>query len=170
VGFPGETENDVEATLDLIRQIQFDGLFAFIYSDRPNAPAAHFGNKISEFDKKARLQAVLACQEAFTIQKNQALVGSLQRVLVDGLSKNGPREGGGGVPENGGAGAQWAGRTGSNKIVHFVSEQQTDASNQRLTGLTLEIMIEKAMPHSLWGRPTSNPAGFMAKGEQTHAA
>ena len=69
VGFPGETQADFQATLDMIQQVDFDGLFAFIYSDRPNAPAARFDGKVEEGVKKERLQAVLALQEAVTRRK-----------------------------------------------------------------------------------------------------
>ena len=76
VGFPGESEADFEETLDLIRTIEFDGLFAFKYSDRPNAPAAKYDAKVSDRQMKKRLQILLDLQEACTKKKNQALVGS----------------------------------------------------------------------------------------------
>lgn len=170
VGFPGETESDFEATLRLIRQIGFDGMFAFIYSDRPNAPAARFAGKIAESTKKRRLQQVLACQEEFTIQKNEALVGSVQHILVDGLSKHLFNETGQGAPSEPVKATQWAGRTGTNKIVHFRHETPSRSRNQILTGRMLALMIEKAMPHSLWGRILSNPGGSLQKGAQTYAA
>jgi len=170
VGFPGESEADFEATLNLLRQVAFDGLFAFIYSDRPDAPAARFSGKIEESIKKERLQKVLACQEAFTLQKNQSMVGSIQRILVDGLSKHlsdETEERQFPVPL---AGTQWSGRTGTNKIVHFIQEAPHDAGNQLLTGCILELMIDKAMAHSLWGRMLSPPIGSSGKGAQTYAA
>ncbi len=165
VGFPGETESDFQLTLDLIRQVQYDGLFAFIYSDRPNVPAAHFDHKIAEAEKKERLQAVLALQDVFTTQKNQALVGTVQKVLVDGLGKTGPHHPEEGIPDDRGAVGHWAGRTGSNKIVHFASACSSGGLNERLTGQTLTIMIEKAMSHSLWGHIISSPTESVAKGE-----
>ena len=87
VGFPGETEADFKETLDLIRTVEFDGLFAFKYSDRPNAAAARFLNKISEPEKKERLEKVLDLQDRYTIKKNKALEGSVQSILVEGLSR-----------------------------------------------------------------------------------
>ncbi len=170
VGFPGETKQDFEATLELIREVEYDGLFAFIYSDRPNAPAAHFDQKITESEKKERLQAVLACQEQFTLRKNQDMVGSVRKVLVEGPGKSVSAGQGGATREDIAAGRRWSGRTGTNKIVHFVEATPTNTPNQRLTGLTVEIMIERAMPHSLWGRHLSHANGPMGKGEQTHAA
>ena len=59
VGFPGETEADFNETMDLMKMVEFDGLFAFVYSDRPNAPAVQFKNKISEEEKRERLQILL---------------------------------------------------------------------------------------------------------------
>jgi tRNA-2-methylthio-N6-dimethylallyladenosine synthase len=82
VGFPGESEADFDNTLSLIQEVGFDGLFAFIYSDRPNAPAVQLSDKVNDTDKKARLHKVLSCQEKFTHLKNHELVGSIQEVLV----------------------------------------------------------------------------------------
>ncbi len=155
VGFPGETDEEFEDTMSLIDQVGFDGLFAFIYSDRPNAPAVRFENKIDEAIKKERLQKVLICQEAFTRKKNRALTGSIQEILVDGLSKHLNYISEDRPTHDGKDGMQWSGRTGTNKIVHFMQEAPADAWNQMLTGRTMEIMIEKAMSHSLWGRPLS---------------
>ncbi|KJS30935.1 MAG: hypothetical protein VR64_13785 [Desulfatitalea sp. BRH_c12] len=172
VGFPGETQADFEATLQLIRQIGYDGLFAFIYSDRPNAPAARFDGKLDEATKKERLQAVLTCQETFTLQKNKALVGSAQQVLVDGLSKHVSNENEMDEPvlDAPSTGVQWSGRTGTNRIVHFLNEPSADSGNEMLTGRILELMIEKAMPHSLWGRLTPHPIGSSGKGAHPYAA
>jgi tRNA-2-methylthio-N6-dimethylallyladenosine synthase len=152
VGFPGETEQDFEATLSLINEIGFDGLFAFIYSDRPNAPAVRFEDKVDAAVKKERLQRVLACQEDHTFRKNRALVGTVQQVLVDGVSgrRDRPDPGDGFNSQNGRS--QWTGRTSTNKIVHFAEEAQHLFNNQILTGQLLRIMIEEALPHCLVGR------------------
>ncbi len=170
VGFPGETDADFEATLSLIEQVAYDGLFAFIYSDRPNAPAARFSDKVDEAVKKERLQKVLACQEAFTQQKNEDLVGTVQSILVDGLGKQLAGESQTVEPADGTTDTQWAGRTGTNKIVHFINNSSDVGHNQLLTGRILELMIERAMSHSLWGRIISHPKGFSGKGEDHHAA
>lgn len=149
VGFPGESDDDFQATLGLLQRMQFDGLFAFAYSDRPNAPAARFDHKVEEDVKKERLQAVLALQEKITQNKNQQLVGTEQEVLVDGPST-------GSSPQLAGVG-QWSGRNSGNKIVHFCHPSGEDKNKQWLTGRVMNIMIEKAMPHCLWGRPRSAP-------------
>jgi tRNA-2-methylthio-N6-dimethylallyladenosine synthase len=145
VGFPGETEADFQATMDLIDTVQYDGLFAFIYSDRPNAPAARFDQKIDEAVKKERLQTVLAYQEKVTRQKNKALVGSEQAVLVDGPNPGSAFN----MPDS----DPWSGRTQSNKIVHFNYPSDGNLDKQWLTGRIMDIMIEKALPHCLYGRP-----------------
>ena len=172
VGFPGERAEDFEATLSLIRQVEFDGLFAFIYSDRPNAPAAHFDRKLDETTKKARLQMVLSCQERFTLAKHRAMVGTTQEILVDGPSKHGIAE-----TTNTGEGAinkpvRWSGRTLGNTIVHFDADGTQPSENQGLTGQLMQIMIEKAMPHCLWGRPASSRGLRHApgKGDRHYAA
>jgi tRNA-2-methylthio-N6-dimethylallyladenosine synthase len=172
VGFPGESEEDFEATLELIRQVKFDGLFAFVYSDRPNAPAAKFSDKIADSLKKQRLQQVLNCQADFTLAKHQALVGTVQEILVDGKSKHRNDA----LPVSGAdaqrSGTQWSGRTATNKIVHFIQKAASSAENQMLTGQLMQIMIEEALPHCLWGNPTtSNTRSDSAcKGDNSYAA
>ncbi len=148
VGFPGETPEDFQDTLSLIQQVAYDGLFAFMYSDRPNAPAAHFPEKISEAEKAERLQQVLGLQESITIEKNQSLVHSVQVVLVEGVSQR--MNTSESPPE---ATPQWYGRTPGHKIVHFPEPEQLFASGN--IGRLKTIRIEKAFSHSLWGRPVS---------------
>ncbi len=87
VGFPGETERQFQATLDLIESVRYDGLFAFMYSDRPNAPAAAFSEKIADAVKKERLQVLLDLQGTISREKHQALVGQTRQVLVEGPSR-----------------------------------------------------------------------------------
>jgi tRNA-2-methylthio-N6-dimethylallyladenosine synthase len=147
VGFPGESENDFQATLDLIQEMKFDGLFTFAFSNRPNAPAARFDRQVEENVKKERLQAVLACQEKITQNKNHQLVGTEQEVLVDGPSAGSSAQ----APGT----EQWSGRNPGNKIVHFYHPHGEGKNNQWLTGRVMNIMIEKALPHCLWGRPRS---------------
>ena len=148
VGFPGETPEDFEDTLSLIRQVAYDGLFAFMYSDRPNAPAAHFPEKISEAEKAERLQRVLGLQETLTLEKNQSLVHSVQVVLVEGVSQR--MNASEASPETT---PQWYGRTPGHKIVHFPERERLGVSGN--LGRLKTIRIEKAFSHSLWGRPVS---------------
>ncbi len=157
VGFPGETDADFEQTLSLIEQVGYEGLFSFMYSDRPNAPAVHFKDKLPEKIKNERLQTVLNLQGEFTNRKNQQMVGKIQEILVDGPGR-GPIDGHcHDLSDNGNHQKQWSGRTLCNKIVHFYAEAGNGSDNQVLTGRLMDIMIEKAMPHCLWGNPHIQP-------------
>jgi len=164
VGFPGETDADFQQTLELIAQVEFDNLFAFIYSDRPDAPASHFRSKVPDAVKKERLQEVLASQKGHTLTKNKALVGSIQKVLVDGLSKNQPANDGSTPEALSTAQKSWSGRTATNKIVHFIKDAPQPFPNQTLTGRLMDIMIERVMPHCLWGRPLDRHDEPLGKG------
>lgn len=150
VGFPGENRQDFEDTLSLIQTVEFDSLFAFAYSDRPNAPAARFSDKVSETEKKERLQILLKLQEEITLKKHQARVGEKVEILVEGKSKKQHRV----SSESGNFGTvdtlQWTGRTSDNKIVNFNSPASDD-SHPVDVGERVTLTIEKAYPHSLWG-------------------
>jgi hypothetical protein len=131
VGFPGETERDFEDTLKLIREIGFDASFSFIYSARPGTPAASFADDTPLAVKKerlARLQALINEQAAAI---SQAMVGSTQRVLVEGPSKKDPD--------------QLAGRTENNRVVNF-------DGHPHLVGHFVDLQITHALSHSLRGR------------------
>ncbi|MCK5509595.1 MAG: tRNA (N6-isopentenyl adenosine(37)-C2)-methylthiotransferase MiaB, partial [Desulfobacterales bacterium] len=150
VGFPGETRADFEETLDLIKEVEFDGIFAFKYSDRPNAPAARFTNKITEQEKKDRLQTLLNLQEYFTAKKNKALVGSNELVLVEGLSKKK-------VDKDDAQSkcqyVQWTGRTETNKVVNFIQNKGVIPGDRISKGKIVHVKIEKAYSHSFSGKP-----------------
>jgi tRNA-2-methylthio-N6-dimethylallyladenosine synthase len=163
VGFPGEGRDDFEATLSLISDVQFDGLFAFIYSDRPSAPAARFADKVPEAVKQERLQALLELQEGITLRKNRALVGTVQEVLVEGTSKRIARHApdpGGDEPPSRDAGTvrQWTGRNGTFKIVHFCDPPEAAGgsfTNPVDAGMLIPVEIERAFAHSLRGSPAA---------------
>ena len=167
VGFPGETDRQFKATLDLIEAVRYDGLFAFMYSDRPSAPAAAFSGKIAEPVKKERLQTLLNLQERITREKHQAMVGRTLRVLVEGPSR-------GLKPDDSAIAAsqiQWSGRSSSNHIIHFAVPEDFLAKKELLTGAFADIMIEGAYAHSLWGRLIHGPMNAaQGKGETTIAA
>ena len=143
VGFPGETRQDFNETLELIKSVKYDSLFAFKYSDRAYAPASAFLDKVSEAEKKERLAQVLGLQKTYTIQQNQALVNTVQAVLVDGYSKKHHKM----------DGVQWSGRTTTNKIVNFVDDDGIEIDKKNRVGDLVPIRIERALSHSLWGRP-----------------
>ncbi len=148
VGFPGEDEADFQATQSLIDAVGFDGLFVFMYSDRPNAAATRLPEKVAETVKRDRLQQVLSQQEAHTRRRHRALVGQTVTVLVEGRSKQDHAA-------SGGVGArlpvQWMGRTDGNKIVNFAGVDEGSGERRNLTGSTVDVIIKKALAHSLWG-------------------
>ncbi|MBW1834482.1 MAG: MiaB/RimO family radical SAM methylthiotransferase [Deltaproteobacteria bacterium] len=149
VGFPGETRADFEETLNLIKEVKFDSIFAFKYSDRPNAPAARFADKITEQEKKDRLQTLLNLQEYFTTRKNRVLVGSNELVLVEGLSKK-RMDSDDAQSKN--QYVQWTGRTETNKVVNFIQSEATIPRDRILKGKIVNVKIEKAYSHSLLGK------------------
>jgi tRNA-2-methylthio-N6-dimethylallyladenosine synthase len=138
VGFPGEETRDFEATVDLVRQVGFDSLFLFKYSDRPNVPAAKFSNKIPEAIKGERFSTLLEVQRELTLQKHKALVGTTQEVLVEGHSKKSCN--------------QLTGRTSCNKIVNF-------EDSMARAGQILAVRIVDAFSHSLLGHPVGKGHG-----------
>ncbi len=131
VGFPGETERDFEATMALIEEVGFDQSFSFIYSRRPGTPAASLPDDVPHEVKQARLERLQARIDANSLAISRAMVGSVQRVLVERPSKRDPR--------------QLAGRTGNNRWVNF------DGS-PALLGRFVDVLITEAMPNSLRGR------------------
>lgn len=135
VGFPGETEEDFKATLDLIHEIGFDHSFSFLYSKRPGTPAAQLADDIPLETKKQRLNSL---QQRIALQGNaisQHMLGSVQKVLVEGASPKHPNQ-------------QLCGRTDNNRIVNFaVTPQQALA----LVGQIVEVRITDAFINSLKG-------------------
>jgi len=130
VGFPGETDGDFEATLKLAGDIGFDASFSFLYSPRPGTPAAELPDPTPQDVKLQRLQRLQAQLEAQSRSISERMVGSVERVLVEGPSKKNPDE--------------LAGRTGNNRVVNF-------AGGSHLVGQFLEVLITAALPHSLRG-------------------
>ena len=142
VGFPGEDPQDFRETMDLLKEVEFDSIFAFAYSDRSSAPAAKFGHQVDEQIKMDRLNELLALQEFYTEKKNRALIHQQVEVLVEGESAK-PREG---FIKTSPGMKQMTGRSAANKIVHFPSEFIS-------IGDLVRIYIENAYTHSLWGYP-----------------
>ena len=105
VGFPGETEEDFQMTVDALKEIQFDMAFLFKYSVRPGTPAEKLGDDVPKAEKERRHQILLDLQNAITLEHNQASVGKTVEVLVEGPSV-GNQE-------------RWAGRTRENKLAVF---------------------------------------------------
>ncbi len=173
-GFPGETEADFKETLDLIKTVEYEGLFAFKYSDRPNAKATLFAQKISDQEKKERLKKLLDLQEIISRKKNQALVGSTQEILVEGFSKKMSsvltRAGKSKINEFLPNDIQWTGRTSTNKIVNFNSESSSVSCGESFIGSIVNVEIEKAFSHSLWGKYLKLEPATLIKGGESYAA
>jgi tRNA-2-methylthio-N6-dimethylallyladenosine synthase len=161
VGFPGETDEDFEQTLDLVKAVGFDGLFAFHYSDRPGTPASRFTPKVPPAVKRRRLDALNDLQNAATLARHVSLVGATVEVLVEGTSKRCDQL----HPEIGET-IQWTGRTSGNKIVNFSVPSSIDAPPG--VGGRCRVRIEAAFAHSLLG--VQAPGGAGLKGEACHAA
>ncbi|KAF0807460.1 (dimethylallyl)adenosine tRNA methylthiotransferase [Alcanivorax xiamenensis] len=131
IGFPGETDADFEATMNLIADIGFDNSFSFIYSARPGTPAADLPDDVPMAVKKERLRILQQRIAQNTQDISRKMVGSTQRILVDGFSKKDP--------------GQLKGRTENNRVVNF----QTDELD--LIGQFVDLTIQEALPNSLRG-------------------
>jgi len=149
VGFPGETEQDFKQTLDLIEQVEYDSLFAFEYSDRPDAPARRFKDKVPATEKNHRLKELFAFQEAIARQKQQAMVGETLEVLVEGESKRQQKL----TDKDSQAPLELTGRTSGNRIVNFFCNTDCDLDIRDFKGQIINIKIENAFSNSLWGIP-----------------
>jgi len=130
VGFPGETEADFEATMDLVEALRFDNSYSFIYSPRPGTPAANLPDDVPMDVKKLRLARLQTRLTEISNDISRAMVGSMQRVLVEGHSKKDPKE--------------LAGRTENNRMVNFDGDP-------RLIGEFVDVRITKVMTNSLRG-------------------
>ncbi|MDO8309073.1 MAG: tRNA (N6-isopentenyl adenosine(37)-C2)-methylthiotransferase MiaB [Actinomycetota bacterium] len=130
VGFPGETEEDFEKTMRLVEELNFDNSFSFVYSPRPGTPAADMTDDTPAELKIRRLMRLQKTIEAQALKISQAMVGTLQRVLVEGHARK--------------DGSELAGRTDNNRVVNF-------AGNERLIGSFVDVTITAALPHSLRG-------------------
>jgi tRNA-2-methylthio-N6-dimethylallyladenosine synthase len=137
VGFPGETEADFQATMDLIDDVGFDQSFSFVYSPRPGTPAAALPDAVPAAVKQARLAALQSRIDAAAADISRAMVGTVQRVLVDGPSRKDP--------------AELAGRTENNRVVNFPGDPA-------LVGGFIPVPIVAALPNSLRGAPVGAAA------------
>ncbi|RNF86149.1 tRNA (N6-isopentenyl adenosine(37)-C2)-methylthiotransferase MiaB [Montanilutibacter psychrotolerans] len=131
VGFPGETDADFEKTMKLIEDVGFDQSFSFIYSRRPGTPAADIEDTVTSEEKHARLSRLQAAINAKSREISQSMVGSVQRVLVEGHSRRDA--------------AELTGRTENMRSVNF-------AGHPRLIGRFVDVAITDAMSNSLRGR------------------
>jgi tRNA-2-methylthio-N6-dimethylallyladenosine synthase len=133
VGFPGETEKDFEATLTLLDEVEYDSLFSFKYSPRPNTAALRLEDHIPDEEKQRRLEIVQEKQRAIQIRRNAGLIGSVKEVLVEGRQQ---------------ALGQWIGRTSDNRTLNFTHPQDGAVS---LLGQYWQVRVTRSGPNSLVG-------------------
>ncbi len=126
VGFPGETEEEFQATLNVVKAVRFDSAFMFKYSLRPGTKAAEYSDQVEEAAKQDRLERLIELQKGISLELNQAYVGNRVEVLIEKESKK--------------SSAQWAGRTKSNKWVVF------DKMNTNINDL---VMVEIDACHGI---------------------
>jgi tRNA-2-methylthio-N6-dimethylallyladenosine synthase len=144
VGFPGETEADFEATLGLLTEVEYDSVFAFKYSRRPNTPALALEDQIPEHEKVRRLAIVQEHQRQIQIRRNAAYVGNVEECLVEGFNK---------------ATGQWIGRTSQFKTLNFLHPAAGDASagqsgstgQNSLLGQYVDVQVTRSGANSLAG-------------------
>jgi tRNA-2-methylthio-N6-dimethylallyladenosine synthase len=137
VGFPGETENDFQDTLDLVKEAAFHQAYCFKYSPRPQTRAASFPDQVPEEVKAERLARLLDLQSDLTLAAHRCLVGQTREVLVEGASKR--------------SAEQLSGRLRTNQVVNF-------SGPQKLVGELVQVEITEANPHSLKGRWVAEPS------------
>ncbi|RDE49950.1 MAG: tRNA (N6-isopentenyl adenosine(37)-C2)-methylthiotransferase MiaB [Candidatus Accumulibacter meliphilus] len=145
VGFPGETAEDFEKTMKLIDDVGFDASFSFIYSARPGTPAADLADDTPAAVKLERLQRLQQRIDGLAQEVSLAMVGSVQRVLVEGFSRKDKSE--------------LAGRTDNNRVVNFASDS-SDAT--QWLDRFVDVRISAALPHSLRGEMARQTAGQVA--------
>jgi len=133
VGFPGETEADFEQTLDLLDQVQYDSLFSFKYSPRPNTAALRMQDAVPEDEKQRRLAILQEKQRAIQIRRNSALIGSVREVLVEGRHASL---------------GQWIGRTSDNRTLNFTRPENAETD---LVGSYCRVRVTRSGPNSLVG-------------------
>ncbi|MDQ3214994.1 MAG: tRNA (N6-isopentenyl adenosine(37)-C2)-methylthiotransferase MiaB [Pseudomonadota bacterium] len=137
VGFPGESDEDFEQTMRLIQEVQFDASFSFVYSRRPGTPAADFDDETPQATKLARLARLQAAIEVNAGRLADAMVGTTQRVLVEGSSRNGLK----------GNSGELMGRTENNRIVNFAGT----ALARELVGQMIDVRVTQALHYTLRG-------------------
>jgi len=136
IGFPGETDADFEQTLRLLDEVQYDSLFSFKYSPRPNTAALKLPDQIAEEEKTRRIMILQERQRAIQIRRNSALIGEVEQVMVEGRHESL---------------GQWIGRTSQNRTLNFAGRDAED-----LVGKYADILVTRAGPNSLVGEAVIN--------------
>ncbi len=137
VGFPGETEADFMATVQMVEEVEYDAMFIFKYSKRPNTPALQYEDHIPEEEKTRRFNVLQERQRAVQIKRNARYVGKTEQVHVEGYNL---------------ATAQWIGKTTQHKTLNFVDPEISAPQNgHTLVGKYLDVLVTRASPNSLAG-------------------
>ena len=137
MGFPGETEQDFEETLSLLDEVQYDSMFSFKYSQRPNTAALALEDHIPEEEKVRRLTILQEKQRAIQIRRNSELVGAVEEVIVEGYNQ---------------ATGQWIGRTTAESNAQFHSSGAGwPRGRSDLIGKYVNVRVTRAGPNSLAG-------------------
>lgn len=144
VGFPGETEQDFEETIKLLEEIEYDAMFIFKYSKRPNTAALAYEDHIPEEEKTRRLIVLQEKQRAIQIRRNANYVGKREEVHVEGFNK---------------ATSQWIGRTSQNKTLNFTDSVLSEPGGEAtLVGKYTDVLVTRAGPNSLAGESVRHQA------------
>jgi tRNA-2-methylthio-N6-dimethylallyladenosine synthase len=139
VGFPGETDEDFAETLSLLDQVEYDSIFSFKYSRRPNTPALALGDQVPDEEKGRRLTILQERQRAIQLRRNSGLIGSELEVLIEGFN---------------GATGQWIGRTSQNRVLNFTAAPRADGAEPpkgEVIGRYVPVRVQRAGPNSLAG-------------------
>ena len=137
IGFPGETEADFDKLMAMVEEIGYDTSFSFIFSPRPGTPAANLHDDTPHEVKLRRLQHLQATIEENVQRISRNMVGSVQRILVEGPSRKDPTE--------------LHGRTENNRVVNFALPGVPQAQRDRMIGQMVDVSVTQAFPHSLRG-------------------
>jgi tRNA-2-methylthio-N6-dimethylallyladenosine synthase len=132
VGFPGETEADFAETLGLLDEVEFDSIFSFKYSPRPNTPAVHLGDAIPDTEKARRLEVLMARQREIQIARHKKYIGTRCEAMVEGYNE---------------ARKQYVGRTSQNKTLNFAAP----GASTLQSGNYVEVLVTQSFPNSLVG-------------------
>jgi len=132
VGFPGETEGEFEQTLSLLNEVEYDGVFSFKYSPRPNTPALKYADAIPDVEKSRRLAVLQEKQREIQRRNYQRHVGDTLEVMVEGRNE---------------ARGQWIGRTSQHKVLNFLAPEGTALAN----GSYVPVRVTGSFPNSLVG-------------------
>mgnify|MGYP002395457862 CR=1 FL=1 len=136
VGFCGETEEDFEQTLSLMDEVEYDSIFSFKYSPRPNTPALSLDGHVPDLEKGRRLTILQEKQRAIQLRRNAQLVGAVEQVLVEGYNH---------------ATGQWIGRTAQNRVLNFTHPALPAPNGDSLAGRYVDVRVTRAGPNSLAG-------------------